>query len=54
MNGDASCIVRAKVLDTLRIHIKVVISSANFFDNDGSTKFSFLSKIAVLLKVDAS
>lgn len=52
VNGAATCIVRAKVLDTVRVHLKATISSAEFFSD--SNKFSFLSKISAYLKINFS
>jgi len=49
--GDADCIVRLKVLDTVRIHVKVTITTAQFFSNE---KISFLTTIATFLGIDYS
>lgn len=47
INGAANCLVRAIVLDTVRIHVKVVLKVEEFFSNDN--KASFISKVASFL-----
>lgn len=49
VNGSPNCIVRAVVLDTVRIHIKVNIKVSEFFANNN--KISFISKVASFLGI---
>ena len=51
-NGAPDCLVRAKVLDTVRIQFKVSISAKDFFND--STRSSFISKVAAFLEIDYS
>lgn len=51
-NGAPDCLVRATVLDTVRIHIKVSIPVSEFFNE--TKKSSFISKVASFLNVDYS
>lgn len=50
INGSANCLVHATVLDTVRIHVKVVLKVEDFFKNDNN--ISFLSKIASFLNIN--
>lgn len=52
INGSPDCLVRARVLDTVRIHIKVSITVDEFFND--TTKSSFISKVASFLGIDYS
>lgn len=47
ITGAADCLLRAVVLDTVRIHVKVVLKVEEFFSNDN--KVSFISKVASFL-----
>ncbi|KAL4484526.1 hypothetical protein ABPG74_019703 [Tetrahymena malaccensis] len=49
INGAANCLVRVQVLDTVRIQIKVAISTEEFFKSNN--KFSFISAIASFLGI---
>lgn len=50
INGSSDCLVRAVVLDTVRIHVKVVLKVSEFFNSD--TKASFISKVASFLGIN--
>lgn len=47
INGSSKCLVRVSVLDTARIHVKVILKVEEFFND--TTKASFISKIASFL-----
>ncbi|KAL4508253.1 hypothetical protein ABPG72_003557 [Tetrahymena utriculariae] len=49
INGRADCLVRVQVLDTVRIHVKVVLKVEEFFSDNN--KASFISKVASFLGI---
>ncbi|EAR99597.2 IPT/TIG domain protein (macronuclear) [Tetrahymena thermophila SB210] len=49
INGRADCLVRVQVLDTVRIHVKVVLKVEEFFSE--TNKASFISKVASFLGI---